>query len=105
MTEKDLIKAGYKRYSDYSGLFRYSDFFYQKKVVDKKGTKYFIEMIHYSAHYKDSESWMCHLSTISPHYTFEQHHVDDLKKCEKNCEKFFQTMGCEYYEKETKNRQ
>lgn len=110
MTEKQhqfLIDRGYRKHQSNSVAFEFADFFYQKCFEDKKGKKYFIDLVHYdnTPHInkwnKSPDSWLCHLNINgSKHMTFEQHNVklEDLDKLEGKCELFFNTMGCEYYE-------
>lgn len=104
ITEEQLVEEGYKRYSHHNRQHTFSDFLYQKKFVDAtdgKSIKYWINIHHYPALTisGQTDTWMVELSNNKPHFTFQIHRPDDLKKVEDLCEKFFSTMGCEYYER------
>jgi hypothetical protein len=104
ITEQELIDKGFRKHNSNDVVFPYSDFFYQRKFVDDVGVKYFVDVVHYpETGYpngnKVDESWMIHQNINEPHMRFDQHRIDDLDIALEKCEKFFQTMGCEYYEK------
>jgi len=46
--EEYLIKEGARKWKSNSITFPYSDYFYQVKVEDNLGIRYFIEFVHYS---------------------------------------------------------
>ena len=102
MNEQELIDKGFRKWKSNDITFPHSDYFYQKKITDDGGVKYFVDVVHYpemQLHYgtKLEESWMVHLNINEPQMRFDQHRVS-LEIALEKCEKFFQTMGCEYYE-------
>jgi hypothetical protein len=104
LTEQELIDKGFRKWKSNDISFPYSDFFFQKKFVDDVGVKYFVDVVHYPVkHYPNgniaNESWKIHQNINEPHMRFDQHDFESLDNALEKCEKFFQTMGCEYYEK------
>lgn len=103
ITEEQLVEGGYNRYPNSNITHTFSDFVYQKKfvdVADGKSIKYWINIYHYPGFSTDHPNvWMAELTNNEPHYTFQIHRPDNLKNVEELCEKFFSTMGCEYYER------
>ena len=104
ITEQALLARGYRKFEAASVTMPYADYFYQKRIVDEAGTKYFIEVVHYplKAEHRLPESWQCGMTVSGTgyHYEFKQHWATDIERCEQRCEVFFQTMGCEYYERD-----
>jgi len=99
ITEKLLKQRGYTRF--YSSIFgQFSDLQYQRRVTDKRGMKYFINLVHYPADVRwgIEEAWMAVMHNNQLHYTFQMHYVVDLDEVEKKMEKFWRALGCEYYE-------
>lgn len=95
-----LEYRGYVKYNQCYKVNSYSDYFYQKKISDNKGIKYFLNLLHWS-NVDRPDSWAMILQINEPFYVFEQHNIElkDLDKLEEKCSLFFKTMGCEYYEK------
>lgn len=101
MSEQELLNAGYRMHVN-SGVFHEpADFFFQKRLRDEHGTRYFINFYHYPAQMGMSESWMCSLHQNEPHMTFEQHRVTSREEAERNCEVFWhQVAQGTYYERD-----
>jgi len=105
MNEQELIDKGFRKFPSNDIIFPSSDYFYQKKFVENGwNVKYFVDVVHYPCEKFPNgnecpESWMVHLNINEPHMRFDQHRVESLDAALEKCEKFFQTMGCEYYEK------
>jgi hypothetical protein len=101
VTDLELEKAGYKKYGSNGITYPYSDFFYQKKVVDERGVKYFIAFVHYSHDAQLTESWMVGFNQNEPlHLRFDIHSHVSIDVAEFMCEKFWVTMcNSTYYEK------
>ncbi len=99
MTENNLISRGYVKYKN-NETYLYYDYFYQLKVKDSKGIKYFINIQHHPSIHGLAESYNCELRTNEPFYIFEQPYIklDELDEIEEKCEIFWQTFKCEYYE-------
>jgi hypothetical protein len=99
--ENYFESSGYKFYSN-TGSFASSDGFYQKKIKNEVGIKYFIEFVVYSL--DGRVIFMANLN-INPtdvveHQTYKIHHLTTLDKilqAEKNIESFWRTFG-DYYE-------
>lgn len=103
MTIKEyLFSLGYQEFKS-TFLFRHADLFFQRRVEDDRGIKYFIDFVYYSPiEGKVGETWTCHLTINNPHQTYEQHWlktIEDVNRAIEKCELFFNTMDCEYYEK------
>lgn len=104
MTEQQLIDAGYKRCNHTEVSFPYADFFYQKRIRDARGIKYFIEFVHYAPmDFKNNniapESWTLNWNNNEPHYTFQAHKVDgSIGIYESMIDRLWLSLGCEYYE-------
>lgn len=93
--------SGYKLYSN-TGSFTTSDGFYQKKIKNEVGIKYFIEFVIYSLDGK--VIFMANLNInptdIVEHQTYQIHRLttlDQILQAEKNIESFWQNFG-DYYE-------
>ena len=103
ITEKLLLENGYEKWKSNDVIFPYAECFYQKRIKDITGTKYFIDIIYYSdindAIHTVNESYMGYLNINNPHYIFNHHNLTDLKTFEDECATFFTTFHCEYYEK------
>ena len=105
---KLLKDNGYKKYKTEGKddvTYPYSDCFYQKKFIDKIGIKYFVQFVYYSPSLDRDYygSLMLDMVTNEPFYTFRKHHIEletqaNLEKLEKECELFFITFKCKYYE-------
>jgi len=104
MITEDLLKiAGYKNDKRTASIKIYCDDFFQKKVADKTGTKYFINFWHYPPHeYSNGAiiggSWLFEMMLNEPHCTFEIHRPTALEFCERKAEEFWNMMGAVYYE-------
>lgn len=100
-----LESNGYKKYPA-TQFEKYSDFFYQKKVCDQFGIKYFIEFVYYSAaRFGDgttlNSSFKAEITINEPHQTYSVHHLNNLEKikdAEQKIEQFWLILGS-YYEK------
>lgn len=116
--EQELIDNGYKIYSDH---FKHAIRIFEKKVVDKKGIKYFIHIYHYNYN-KQFPEWD---DSIEDRYTAtsqlrldkegkdicidisysgdvlpnEYRPVTTLQEIEKFFEEFFVHFKVDYYEK------
>lgn len=104
MTIKEyLLNLGHREYKVNKVLFQHADAFFQKSVRDDSGIKYFIDFVYYAPiEGKTGESWMCEVTINNPHQTYEQHYIksiEEVNRAIEKCELFFNTMGCEYYEK------
>jgi len=104
MNDQELIDKGFRKWKSNDITFPRSDYFYQKKFVENGwNVKYFVDVVHYPEKTypngtKFEEAWMVHLNINDPPMRFDQHRVESLDIALEKCEKFFQTMGCEYYE-------
>lgn len=98
MNEQELIDKGFLKYQSNSVIFPCSDYFYQKRFSDEKGIKYFVDVVHYPKSEHLEESWMINMNIGEPFMVFKQYGIKSLDIALEKCEKFFQTMGCEYYE-------
>ena len=100
-----LKENNYNFYPQTGVSFPYSDGFYQKKIEDNKGIKYFIEFVFYAeTRYpngaKANFGFMANLSIHEPHQTHQIHHLNSLDKiieAEKKIEEFWKIFG-NYYE-------
>jgi len=100
-----LKNHGYKFYPQTGVSFPYSDGFYQKKIEDDKGIKYFIEFVFYAeTRYpngaKSNFGFMANLNVNEPHQTYQIHNLNSLDKiveAEKKIELFWNILGS-YYE-------
>lgn len=100
-----LESNGYKKYPA-TQFEKYSDFFYQKKVCDEFGIKYFIEFIYYSGGILPNGitfegSFKAEININEPHQTYSIHHLNNLEKikdAEQKIEQFWLILGS-YYEK------
>jgi hypothetical protein len=104
MNEQELIDKGFRKWKSNDVIFPFSDYFYQKSFKDDNGIEYFVDVVHYSEKTcpngtKSEEAWIVHLNINEPRMRFDQYRVESLDIALEKCEKFFQTMGCEYYEK------
>lgn len=104
--EEELLELGYKRYPGDQIIHPGSDFFYQKRVDDERGQKYFVNLYHYSAaHYPNGSTvpanWMAEMRTDDPFLTFQIHYAQSIERVEELCERFFTQMGCSYHEERT----
>ncbi len=106
-TQKLLEKNNYHKQilNKGNGLYPYASCFYQKKFNDEKGVKYFVQFVYYAPIpiYQDSESWMLDFVNNNPFYTFKKHRIklkteQDLINLESECELFWMTFKCAYYE-------
>lgn len=97
INEKTLLENGYKKLQD---LVESSDCMYQKRIIDKKGTKYYINFYKYDQEYEvriDSEMDIYSLETIL--YGFDSR-TTSLEKIEKDVENIWKNLKCKYYEEE-----
>lgn len=103
ITSECLEAKGYRKHPSSEVIFPYSDYFYQRKVTDRLGICYFIEMVHYPKDDNDAfpmdESWMCNLNIDDPHCRFQQHRVEDLTMAEHRCSQVWEILGSPYYER------
>ena len=97
----------YKTNGNNDVTYPYSDYFYQKRIMDEKGIKYHIQFVYYAPisefEVNLEESWMLDLITNEPFYSLRKHHIElktqeDLEKLEAECEKFWTVFKCAYYE-------
>ena len=56
--EECLINEGLRKWKSNSVTFPYSDYFYQIKIEDKIGIRYYVEFVHYPKIDNLQESWM-----------------------------------------------
>lgn len=100
-----LESNGYKKYAA-TPFEKYADSFYQKKVCDEFGVKYFINFIHYSgARFGNgatlNDSIKAEIIINEPHQTYSIHHLntlDKIKDSEQKIEQFWLILGS-YYKK------
>lgn len=114
--EKELIAAGYKKYTSRLDK-QYADYFYQKRFSDDEGKKYFINFSHYPANrYGQTElkeSWNADVQFITisgptvdiEYFSFwteeneYNHPITSIEDVEQFFEKMWETNLFEYYEK------
>jgi len=104
LTEQ-LISAGYKKHKDY---FKYI-MFYQKRVDDDQGKKYFVNVYEYDfsnyPNYKDNPKviYEVHLDFVDKQnepIRIQFAASDNLNEIEERCEHLFNVLECQHYEYE-----
>ena len=104
LTEQ-LISAGYKKHKDY-----FKDtMFYQKRVDDGQGIKYFVnvyeyDFMGYSNHKQNSRvMYEVHLNFVDKQnepIRIEFSAWENLNEIEERCEYLFNLLECQYYQYE-----
>lgn len=108
ITEQQLIDAKYTRYpTEYKD---FSDYFYQKKFIDLKGIRYFVEFLHYPillrAKFRGqfanmNESFSMELHIEEPPSTFQLHSPISIQDAEEHAYRVWCVLGSIYYEEYT----
>jgi len=99
ITTKLLAASGYRPNKMCNPSFPYSDSFWQRKLTDENGIKYFIEFVHYPKGSGLKEAWMMNMNINEPHCTFQIHRAGDINKAEVMCEEVWRATGGIYYER------
>lgn len=100
MTDKVLFNGGYKEYP-VSPFDEYVNRFFQKKIKDKKGIKYYIDVNEYELF--DEYSYEFNISTKKENFynvriLFHAIYAMTLEEIEEEIEKIWKSCGFDYYE-------
>ena len=102
ITDEILLENGYRQYSD---TWYNADRLYQKRIKDKKGTKYFINFLSYDLPIFNNETrYDVRLSSGTKDYDMEIVLFNissmSLKDIENKIEEIWTKLNLEYYEEE-----
>lgn len=105
ITEQALEAMGFKRYEHTGSVpYQYADFFYQARIVDKKGTKYFLNFWHFPREDQIPEGWtaesILYTESNDPWFKMEFYVYPDTKieHIMLDVESFWDLAPCGYYE-------
>ncbi len=100
MTDKVLLNSGYKEY-EVPAFTLYANRFYQKRIKDKKGTKYFIDVYEYEIQDGyDYEFVMCTSKEEKFHVRTLIYRADlmTIEEIEEEIENIWKRCEFDYYE-------
>lgn len=102
ITDKLLEERGYNKYNDY---LYHADCLYQKKIIDEKGIKYYINIYKYEPEVEAIETeYIVGLILDTENYGLEVrlYGIKDmtLDEIEEEVEKIWNSLGCKYYEED-----
>ena len=100
ITDKLLEERGYNKYKDY---LYHADCLYQKKIIDDKGIKYYIDIYKYEPEVEAIETeYNVVLISDTESYNLEVtlYGIKDmtLDEIEKEVENIWNSLKCKYYE-------
>ena len=101
IAEEQLQKLDYRKWGP-TAWFPFCDFFYQRRVTDEQGIRYFIDVKHYPTEIyhgvKVGGAWEVEMNINEPPVRFAITHPESINEFESLCHKFWEMMGKPYYE-------